>query len=348
VLILVVGGTLYLWYSGQTISIPFQAGVQSIVTPAGDGQITISGSSQNPSLVFTTFDQKTLSSVDSTIELWKNTGSSREYIGSEKTVSGSATFSNLDPNTQYVAEVSDVNSGFIHYGKMVEVATLNAGSKTITVPIITGTQSADVPTITIYNNDDVTTNAFDYNNVIRFDTNTLNLGSNDTKTARIRIRPASTTNDNNYFGGGLIPIVCVADFNSLRLSSITAKFGDSSLSTTGVPSGHIVPDLNHTSKIAFALPVSSMKPATDYDLKLTFKSSTAPALSVDFNCNANGYDLNFDSVQITCYDGCRTKNTNTGEYVNVYRDPVDLSNICASNIGYATVYLTQYTDCNCV
>ena len=322
--IILLGMAVWSGMQGQPITLPIQlqAGGQQIITPAGDGQITISGSSQNPSLVVSAFDQKTLSSLEATVEVWKDNGDgTRQFISSNTTSSGSVTFSNLDPNTHYFLEVKERTSGtYVFYPKVVDATTLNAGSKTITVPLIS--VASGVPTYSIYNNDDVTANSTSAS---------LALGANDTKSARVRVRPASTATDNNYFGGGVIPIVCVFDHNALQITQVTGKLGDTSLSTTGVPSGHSVADLNHSSSIAFALPVSSMKPATDYDLRLSVKSASGVVFPV--------HDGNGASIFGTCYDGCRIKNTNTGEYVNAYRNPVDLTNICATNYGTITVYI---------
>lgn len=95
----------------------------------------------------------------------------------------------------------------------------------------------------------------------------------------------------------------------------------STLTGTGSPVGHVVPDKNRSSSYAFLANLNQLKPATDYDFYITVKSGTQnPANSGDANCG----------LVATVYDSTRYQNI-AGAYLEGWRNADTGADLGAAN-----------------
>ena len=310
VAVVVIGAAIWFLSGGN---MPVTPG--SVAQPSGgqQGGGLLTG---NPGLTITVLDSKTQSvNNEAIVRLLDSTGQLR---ATATTVSGVATFTSLDPSTTYTAEILPTSGTTAFYAFSKPVSTNAAGSKTAVMTYVSQTTTA--PTVTVYNNDNITSNSYTVPQAVGF---------GDSVTFRIRIRPASSTNDNNMFSSGIIKFA--VDYNSLSVQSLTMKEGSTAMpgpNNVVTVNGHTTKDANQNATSFFDSIATSLAPATDYDYYLTVKAATAQQpVAVT------------GEIYVTAYDACRVQDTRVGTYGNYYQHPVDNSAICSGN-AVTSVYMS--------
>ena len=301
---------------------------QSILPSGGSGiqtNTTNTGLTGNPALKFTCVDQRNGQQYNNcAVSLYNTDGT---YVDTVTTTSGVGSLSNLQPGKTYNAEVTQPGSATAFYPLGAPVTAPNAGSSDAKIAYFSMQNTA--PTTTVYNSDDVTAN-----------TTAQAVGANDNKQFRIRIVMPSSINDNNSFGDGVGYIRMVIDYNSLAYGKgfqLTNKTTGTKLtntlpdgSTVGVPTGHVVVDVNRTTTTAFVLDETRWLPASVHEFYLTVFSGAQDPVTQPAGGDSNA------GIRVTFYDAQRYQNINlpTGgsQFVEGYRNAVTGVDLGAPNI----------------
>lgn len=274
--------------------------------------VNVSGSSQNPSLDVTVLDKKTGSIIsEATVRVLNSSGS---LVRSGTTSSGYVSLTGLAANTDYTLEILPSGAATAFYPFSVPAKTAGSGSNPIAAAYF-GTNNGTT-TYTVYNTDGITNNA-----------TTEAVTINQTKTFKIKLNLASSTNDNNYFGDGQLPIRAVVDYNSNDYTAFSFRT-DAGEATGGFggPAGHSTPDKNRSASAGFNLVDTQWNSGDEKYVYVTYTTGTIePVNSGDANC----------SLRISFYDGARDQlsiGANSGAYVEAYSNDTDNADIGSTNL----------------
>ncbi|KKU10792.1 MAG: hypothetical protein UX13_C0003G0004 [Candidatus Woesebacteria bacterium GW2011_GWB1_45_5] len=308
-------------------ALPFQAAGPTV---AGTQIPSVqTGPTTNSGLKFVVNDFKTNSGIDANLLLYQYNPptpigqilpaeSAWSGLAEEITKSTSDTFSNITGNTGYTAVIGNTTGTFTFYPTLVHGVSPN--TSTVTVPILVRQAATSAATTTVYGDDDITAVTLAAKQ---------SLAVNGFSKFRIRIQPASSTNNNLFFSDNVLGPATVFDFNSVTIKSLTdliekGPLGQANMVPIGsAPAGHQIGDLERTTSIAYQMGMhKTLVPGQTYDITGTINAgSTEPTTTDDAS-----------DINVTIYDGCLIRNSTTGAWVEAYRDPVSLANSCATNI----------------
>lgn len=270
------------------------------------------GPTTAPAIIFNLSEKKTRNELNGTLYLYNGAG---RLQGTTATSSGKATFSNLDSSAPFTYVVADTVTAPGFYPVTGPVTTRDAGPRTVNLAVESIAYGA--PTYIIYNDDGITTNPGTAQAV----------AANDPVKFRIRVSPATSTYDENKFSDGILaPLLCL-DYNANTWPTVRALYAGQEITAEGAPPGHSTVDANRQNTLCFRYPITQFVPAVDYDLTLTLKSGIFNPSSAVATGDSNA------GIHLVWYDGCLVEDTGgTPPWLEAYKDPDDLSEVCATNL----------------
>lgn len=322
--------------SQSTVQVPISGGGAQ-----GTGGVLELGPTATPSIIFTIVDavSNVATGSEYTITLHEATklaaGDWAPAV-SATTTSGTATFTNLNGNTEYVAYITNSAVQFTSYPVKIsglpELTTKLTGPKSLTIKLKSAyrerTAQTSFWTVNTYANGSTTAIT---------STAALALGANDSFQFNNNVTFPGATADKNQFGDSLNPVACFVNFDGASISQSDLSMslnGVPATPITSIPTGYLAYASNTSTATTarqnwtgFVLPVKAFKASAGYQvLTLSGKaSSTAP---IDQN------------IYIQCADSGLLRNSNTGVWEVVYRDPVTST----TDFGSADMNLTEYTS----